>query len=186
MENIHKTLKVYKKVNRLKDIDRIRRGWMVRNIEGRLESVAEHCFAMANLAILLDLQFNLNLDMLKVLKMINIHEYGEVKCGDIIPKDGIPSEEKYDKELLGITELMDGHPGQTYIIELWKEFEQRKTKEAIFVSLLDKFQSVLQAEEYSKKYNRPEIFQEFNDYYLQVLKDRNIDDASKAVKLLRL
>lgn len=159
------TMEVYYKVNRLKDEDRIRRGWTVREIPGRLESDAEHCFAMTNLAIILNLQYNLNLDMEKVLTMINIHEYGEIQVGDIIPKDGISKEEKYQRELQAIISVMGDHPKAERIIDLWKEFESLETEEAIFVFLLDKFQSVLQAREYAKKYQMPEVYEEFLNWY---------------------
>lgn len=160
-----KTIKVYNQINRLKDEDRTRRGWIDRKVPGRVESVAEHCFAMSNLAILLNSQYNLNLDMEKVLTMINIHEYGEIYVGDIIPKDGISKEEKYQKELEAITMVMGTHPGTERIINLWKEFESLETDEAIFVFLLDKFQSVLQAKEYSQKYPMPELYEEFLNWY---------------------
>lgn len=158
-------IEIYQKVNTLKDKDRIRRGWTTRKLPGRLESVAEHCFAMTNMAILLNLQYNLNLDMEKVLTMITIHEYGEIEVGDIIPKDGIPKEEKYQKELNSITKLLGTNPQNQIIIALWKEFESLQTDEAIFVFLLDKFQSVLQAKEYSEKYNMPELYEEFFNWY---------------------
>lgn len=108
---MNETIDIYQKVSILKDEERVRRGWIYRKVPGRLESVAEHCFAMTNLAILLNLEYNLNLDMEKVLTMINIHEYGEIKVGDIILKDGISKEEKYQKERKAIINVMNNHPG---------------------------------------------------------------------------
>ena len=160
-----KTLEVYNKITRLKDEDRTRRGWIDRKVPGRIESVAEHCFAMSNLAILLNAEYNLNLDMEKVLTMINIHEYGEIYVGDIIPKDGISKEEKYQKELEAIAMVMGKYPRNKKIINLWIEFESLETDEAIFVFLLDKFQSVLQAKEYAEKYQMPEVYEEFINWY---------------------
>ena len=180
MSNIDKSIKVYNIVNGLKGIKR--QGWVNRQIPGRLESVAEHCFAMTNLAILINLEHNLNLDMAKVLTMINIHEYGETIAGDITPKDGISKEEKYNKEMKAILEVMGDHPGKTTILELWKEFEAKSTPETIFVSLLDKFKSVLQAKEYSKKFNRIDIYNEFVDYYQKILEDMNKNGLSESAR----
>jgi len=39
--------------------------------------------------------------------------------------------------------------------------------------LLDKFQSVLQAKEYSKNYNMPKVAEEFINYYNNILKSRD-------------
>ena len=160
-----KVFDIYNKVNTLKDEERLRRGWFLRKVPGRLESVSEHCFALSNLAILLNIEYNLNLDMEKVLTMINIHEYGEIYVGDIIPKDGISKEEKYQKELEAIIMVMGNHPGTEKIISLWKEFESLETDEAIFVFLLDKFQSVLQSKEYAQKHQMPEVYEEFINWY---------------------
>lgn len=162
---MNETIDVYNKITRLKDEDRTRRGWIARKIPGRIESVAEHCFAMSNLAILINNEYNLNLDMEKVLTMISIHEYGEIYVGDIIPKDGISKEEKYQKELEAIAMVMGNHPGNQRIINLWIEFESLETDEAIFVFLLDKFQSVLQAKEYAEKHQMPEVYEEFINWY---------------------
>lgn len=186
MQNIEDTLTVYNKVNTLKDESRVRRGWVVRNIPERVESVAEHCFAMSNLAILLNLQYQLNLDMSKVLTMINIHEYGEVEIGDVIPSDNVSREKKHELELNGIKKILKNHPGQNTIVELWKEFEEAETDEAIFVCILDKFQSVLQAKEYSEKYQRKEIFDEFRDWYLKILEEKHYETTSLAIKILHL
>lgn len=159
------TINIYHKVSILKDEERIRRGWIYRKVPGRLESVAEHCFAMSNLAILLNLEYHLNLDMEKVLTMISIHEYGEIEVGDIIPKDGISNEEKYQREKQAIINVMGNHLGNKKILELWQEFEQLETDEAIFVFLLDKFQSVIQSKEYADKYQRPDIYEQFLTWY---------------------
>lgn len=171
MNGIDKSLEVYNRISKLKDLKRS--GWVQRNIEcDRIESVAEHCFAMSNLAILVNCEKKLNLDMLKVLSMITIHEYGEVVIGDITPKDNVSKEEKHNKEKQGVIEVVGNHLAKEYIIELWEEFENQSSNEAVFVYLLDKFQSVLQAKEYSKNYNIPKVAEEFINYYNNILEAR--------------
>lgn len=162
---------IYQKVNTLKDEERIRRGWILRNVPGRLESVSEHCFAMTNLAILINLEYNLNLDMERVLTMINIHEYGEVEVGDLTPFDNVSKAEKYQRELNAITALMKESKGSTKAIELWKEFETKETDEAVFVFLLDKFQSVIQAKEYADKYQMQNLYEEFLEWYQDLISE---------------
>lgn len=176
MDGINKSTEVYNRISKLKELKRS--GWVQRNIQcDRVESVAEHCFAMSNLAILVNCEKNLNLDMSKVLSMITIHEYGEVVIGDITPKDNVSKIEKYNKEKQGVIEVIGNHSAKEYIVDLWEEFESQSSDEAIFVFLLDKFQSVLQAKEYSKTYNIPKLAEEFIDYYNNVLKSR--DDIPK-------
>jgi len=184
MSKIDESISVYKKINVLKDINR--QGWVDREVPGRIESVAEHCFAMSNLAILINLQCNLNLDLAKMLTMINTHEYGEAKIGDITPKAKIKKEEKYNMELDAIVEILGNHTGRLSIIELWKEFEAQQTDEAIFVMLLDKFQSVLQAREYAEKYNRIEVYDEFANYYIGLLEKKSQEKLPESAKLLSL
>ncbi len=172
MDGISKSLAVYDRISKLKDLKRS--GWVQRNIEcDRIESVAEHCFAMSNLAILISHEKSLDLDMAKVLSMIAIHEYGEVIIGDITPRDNVSKEEKYNKEKQGVIEIIGVHPAKEYVIDLWQEFENQSSNEAIFVFLIDKFQSVLQAKEYSKNYNTPKVAEEFINYYNNILNSRN-------------
>jgi len=111
--------------------------------------------------------------MTKVLSMIAKHEYGEVVIGDITPKDNVSKEDKHDREEQGVIEVVGDHCAKEYIIALWEEFENQNSNEAIFVFLLDKFQSVLQAKEYSKTYNMPKLAQEFINYYNNILHSRN-------------
>lgn len=166
---IDESLKVYQEVSKLKNLKR--KGWEIRGVPERLESVAEHCFAMNTLAILFNLENNLNLDMKKVYEMINIHEYGEIIVGDITPFDNVTKEEKHDREFQAINKVLDTFPDKTYLIELWNEFEKKETNEAIFVFLLDKFQSVLQAHEYASKYNMDDLYKEFLSWYQKLISD---------------
>jgi 5'-deoxynucleotidase YfbR-like HD superfamily hydrolase len=50
---------------------------------------------------------------------------------------------------------------EDWMLELWKEFEEKKTKEAAFVYKIDKLQAVLLAKYYSELTNSPELFKEF-------------------------
>ena len=136
--------RVYEYASKLKFVERT--GWINRKVKGRIESDAEHSFLMSNIAMLLNAKFSLDLDMVKVYEMINIHDYGESIIGDIPLKTNI-------------------------------------TKEAIFVSLLDRYQAVMQAYEYSKIDNREDIYIDFYTHYQTVLKKRE-DILTEDAKLL--
>ena len=64
----------------------------------RLESIAEHVYGTCILALSINSEFETNLDINKVVKMLVIHELGEVVIGDITPFDNITPEEKMEKE----------------------------------------------------------------------------------------
>ena len=69
-------IKFYMITNRLKE--KIRTGWQEIDVSAeRLESVAEHVYGCAMLAIAIDSEYELNIDMYKVLKMLCLHELEE-------------------------------------------------------------------------------------------------------------
>lgn len=76
---------------------KIRSGWDETHwnvSKERLESIAEHVYGTCILALSIDSEFETNLDINKVVKMLVIHELGEVVIGDITPFDNITPEEK--------------------------------------------------------------------------------------------
>ena len=88
------------KYNQLKNI--YRQGWLKVRIglehKDKCESVADHSFSVALLALTIIEKNHLNLDALKCIKMGIIHELGEVYAGDYTPFDNITLEEKHNKE----------------------------------------------------------------------------------------
>lgn len=149
----------YEEIFALKNV--IRRGWILRNVEGRLESDAEHTMSMVFLAIFLMQKNDLKLDELKVIKMAAFHELCEIDAGDVTPVDHVDKKTKYENELRAI-ERISSEYDMPEIKELWLEFEENKTPEAQFVKKLDKFDAVMQAKIYSEKgLAKPEVYEEF-------------------------
>ena len=92
-EKIAKLLKFYMLATELKD--KLRSVWIQWNIDReRVESVAEHIYGTCILAIAIDSEFDLNVDLYKVVMMLVLHEIEEVKIGDITPFDNITKQEK--------------------------------------------------------------------------------------------
>ena len=140
-------LKYYLYTNRLKET--IRQGWVQIGIKKeRLESVAEHIFGCLMLAVAIDSQYDLKLDMYKVLKMLTIHELDEILMPDFTIRDSITKEERDKLSLNDIKKITDGLLKQDEIINLTNEFNKRKTKEAIFCYHIDKIECDLQAKIY--------------------------------------
>ena len=157
MKNIYE---YYKEINKLNET--IRTGWLRRNVPlKRLESVGEHIFTMGLLALATIDKYDLNLNIEKILKMIFIHELGEIDVGDIPMIDKEKHANKHEAEL-NCVERISSVLKENWMLELWKEFEERKTKEAKFVYKMDKLQAVMQAKYYSELTNDSnKLFDEF-------------------------
>ena len=154
-------IKFYMIANRLKE--KIRTGWIEVNISGnRLESVAEHVYGCLMLAIAIDSEYNLELDMYKVIKMIMIHEIEETIMKDFTVRDNITQEDKIKLGEECAKKATEGLIKQEEILDLLKEFNERKTKEAIFCYHIDKIECDFQAKIYDLE-GRFDIEEAIND-----------------------
>lgn len=140
-------IKFYEFTNILKN--KIRTGWIEVDIKKeRLESAAEHIYGCLMLAIAIDSEYDLNIDMYKVLKMLSLHELEEILMGDLTLRADITKEEKI---LLGkkyVKEITNGLFKQNEIEELLNEFNAHITKESIFCYHIDKIECDMQAKMY--------------------------------------
>lgn len=139
-------LKYYVLCNKLKNL--LRTGWKNWNVKSiRLESVAEHIYSTQMLAIAMKSEYNYNIDLFKVLKMIAIHETEEILIGDLTFLD-ISREEKtkigHDAVEKIFTPLADKNELQNLILE----FDSQITSEAKFAFFCDKLEADLQARIY--------------------------------------
>ena len=85
-ERLKSTMKFYLLATQLKY--KIRSGWDESHwnvSKERIESVAEHVYGTCILALSIDSEFKTNLDISRVIKMLILHELGEVIIGDITP-----------------------------------------------------------------------------------------------------
>ena len=115
--------KYFEEINKLNNI--VRTGWINRNVPlERRESVSEHIFTMALLSLAVIDKYKLNLDVEKVMKMILIHELGEIDAGDIALPKGDEIKKKYATELIGVNRICD-LLGETWMLNLWLEFEKK-------------------------------------------------------------
>lgn len=136
-----------------------RTGWMLHNVTDP-ETVTGHMYRMALLSFLV--RNNEQLDKTKIMQMTLIHDLAECIVGDITPLCGIPEEVKHrqeDEAMKQICALLgdDGHA----ILELFREYEQRKSPEAKYVKDLDRLDLLMQAYEYEKRDKTAGQLQEF-------------------------
>ena len=126
----------------------VRAGWGLRGIEGA-ESVADHTFGVALLALVLHREAEGPLDRERCLALALVHDLGESLVGDITPYDGVPVEEKHRRERQALQEL-GALLGHGELPALWEEYQAGLTPEARFVKELDKVETALQAAEYQE------------------------------------
>ena len=133
-------------VGKLKSLDRS--GWVRHGIL-KPESVASHMYRMSIISLLMPAEPMLR-D--KVIKMSIVHDLAEAIVGDITPKDGVSPELKYRKEheaMMKIRQdLLENSDVGQEIYELWKEYEEGRSRCALLCKDIDKFDMVLQAHEY--------------------------------------
>lgn len=140
-------LRLYFEANHLKQL--YRQGWLRRGLPTeRCESVAEHTFGVAVLALLLCDRLYPQLDAQRVLRMALLHDFAEIYAGDIIPADNLPQAEKQVRERGAIRQVFAEQPQGEQYLALWEEFERGETPEAHLVRQLDRLEMALQAAVY--------------------------------------
>ena len=148
-ERLKSTMRFYLLATQLKY--KIRSGWDETHwnvSKERIESIAEHVYGTCILALSIDSEFETHLDIGKVIKMLVLHELGEVVIGDITPFDNVTLEEKIEKEHEAIKEVLGDLVKKKEYFALLLEFDERKTKEAIFAYHCDKLDADIQAKVY--------------------------------------
>lgn len=137
----------YLYVNKLKY--KIRTGFVEIGItKERLETVAEHIYGCLMLSIAVDSEYDLNIDMYKVLKMLTIHELDEVLKPDFTLRSGITKKEKIKIGVESVNIVASTLSSRDELISLVNEFNEGKTKEAKFCYLIDKMECDMQAKVY--------------------------------------
>lgn len=148
-EKLKNSMRFYMLATQLKY--KIRSGWDKSHwnvSKERVESIAEHVYGTCILALSIDSEFKTDLDINKVIKMLVLHELGEVIIGDITPFDNITPEEKMEKEHEAMREVIGDLANQEEFLSLLFEFDEKKTKEAIFAHHCDKLEADIQAKVY--------------------------------------
>lgn len=149
-KKIKNLLQFYLLATELKD--KIRSGWKVWNIDReRVESVAEHIYGTCILAISIDSQFELDIDLYKVVIMLILHEIEEIKIGDLTPFDKVTKEEKRKIGKQAVEEILSTLDKKVQYIELIEEFENMQTKESIVAKMCDKLEADIQCKLYCEE-----------------------------------
>jgi putative hydrolases of HD superfamily len=112
----------------------------------RAENDAEHSWALCLCVIVLAEHANTpSLDVLRVLKMVIIHDLVEIDAGDTFAYDKAGMANQHDRESVAADRIFGLLPAdQTRALRaLWDEFEAKLTPEAKFAAAVDRFQPML-------------------------------------------
>ena len=123
-------------IDKLKQI--IRRSYLISG--ERRENTAEHSWHLAMLALILVEHANEPVDLLRVLKMVLVHDIVEIDAGDTFVFDTVGIQDKAVREEEAAERLFDLLPGDQAgeLRQLWEEFEARETAEAHFANAVDR------------------------------------------------
>ena len=152
-DNIHNdVLKLYYQFIHLKNL--YRQGWLTHIIgldaENRIESVADHSWSVSILCMSIIQKYHLDLDLEKCMKIAIVHELGEIYAGDFIPNQ-VSKEEKHKLEEQAVDSLLNEASFDNDFKELWLEYENQLSEEAVFVKQVDKLEPMLQAPAFGVK-----------------------------------
>ena len=148
MSKEEKVISYYVLCNKLKHI--IRTGWQTWKVEAkRLESVAEHIYGVQMLAVAMYSEYDYDIDLRKVILMLAIHELEEIVIGDLTQFQI----SKKEKRIIGhkaVENILKNLTEKENLKKLILEFDQQKTKEAIFAHFCDKLECDLQCKLYDE------------------------------------
>ncbi|MBU0530392.1 MAG: HD domain-containing protein [Candidatus Aenigmatarchaeota archaeon] len=194
-------IRFFMEVGNLKKLKR--GGWLLDGIKNS-ETIADHLFRTALMVFILGKNAR-DVDLLKAIKMALIHDLGESQTGDLIVEDKVKIMREYGNNITEIENLRKENiniglendererieevavkkltklSGIDEIYSLWREFEDQKTPEALFVKQIDRLEMALQAMEYESENNDKILEHYFTSKYgaESIMKDPEL------VKLLR-
>ena len=111
----------------------------------RKENDAEHAWHMAIMALILSEYANEEIDVLRTISMILIHDVVEIDAGDTYAYDENGKKSQREREVKAAERLFGMLPKDQAVKfrNLWEEFEAQETKEAKFARTMDNIQPVV-------------------------------------------
>ncbi len=111
----------------------------------RRENDAEHTWELTLMSMVLHEHANEKVDLLRVLKMLIIHDIVEIDAGDTFIYDAVGAVDQEEREIQAADRLFGILP-EDQALEfraLWDEFEARVTHESQFARAMDRLQPLL-------------------------------------------
>lgn len=174
-DNLLKQIEFIKEIDKIKYIQR-RTSLFNSN---RRENDAEHSWHLAMMALVMAEHANEPIDILKVIKMVLIHDIVEIDSGDIFFYDTEKNHDNTEEELKAANRIFGILPKEQAeeLIALWTEFEMGETNEAKFAKSIDRLEPLMQ-----NASNNGGTWQEFDVPYSMVIeKKQGIQDGSRTL-----
>lgn len=165
--------KLLQQLDFIKEIDKVK--YIQRKTKlfhsDRNENDAEHSWHLALMAIVLAEHANEPVDVLKVVKMVLIHDIVEIDAGDTFIYDTQKNHSNTEEELLAANRIFGMLPQAqaAEMIALWEEFEAGVSIEAKFARSMDRLEPLLQ-----NTSNNGGTWQEFDVSYEKVYEKKSV------------
>jgi putative hydrolase of HD superfamily len=140
VEDIERVLNFMVEIEKLKNVYRKTRPVGL----DRYENSAEHSWQVCLSALMMKAYANDPIDIDRVIKMLLIHDLGEIDTGDVIIYESETKELK-DKEAAGVERILALLPegdGRAYM-DLWYEFEAGESADSRFARAIDRIPPIL-------------------------------------------
>lgn len=110
----------------------------------RRENSAEHSWHVCLTALMLKQYSNQTVDINRVIKMLIIHDLGEIDAGDKIIYASETEQQKMDEQngLCRLLDMLPDNMGDEYL-SLWQEFEAGTTNDSKFAKAIDRVPPLL-------------------------------------------
>lgn len=173
-EDLLKQIEFIKEIDKLKYIQRKTKLFN----SDRNENDAEHSWHLAMMALVLTQHSNAPIDLLKVIKMVLIHDIVEIDAGDVFLYDTVKNHINTDQEILAAERIFGLLPKAQAdeFITIWKEFETAETPEAKFARSMDRLEPLLQ-----NISNKGGTWKEFGIDYSKVYEKKQVIKNGSAV-----
>ena len=111
----------------------------------RRENSAEHSWQVILTALFFHEHTNEPVDILKVIRMLAVHDVVEIDVGDTFHYDKEKHENLEAKELAAANRIFGLLPEDQYkeYLEIWTEFEARQTPEARYAAAIDRLMAFI-------------------------------------------
>lgn len=171
---------LFKQIEFIKEVDKLK--YILRKTKlfssDRNENDAEHSWHLALMAMVLAEHANVEVDLLKVIKMLLIHDLVEIDAGDTFLYDGQKSHDNTVEERAAAQRIFGLLPDAqaSELIALWEEFEAHQSNEAKFARSMDRLEPLLQ-----NISNQGGTWHEFGVNYDKVYAKKQVIEQGSAV-----
>lgn len=159
--------------------------------DSRRENTAEHSWQIIILAqILFPYAKNrTDIDLLRVIRMLSIHDLVEIEVGDTFIFDEVAMVGKFEREKLSAQNIFGilNEPIRSEFFNLWLEFEEEQTPDAIFACAIDRIMPfILNSHTSGKSWTEAAVTEKQVRNMLENAISRASDEMGEAFQFLML